>query len=885
MAGNSSGPNNSTQTIGSDTTAGIFVVSSVRAFDLSGDEVVTPGEPYTLSVAQNHSSGPYVDLLAMGYRVSVASDPRFGYGGYRVVWGTSQSAPLLAGVIGNMLSISDCLRPEDIERILESTACTDLDGYDSAANGAGLMDQAAAMNKAREFALGAAPTGNGPLVISTPTTWIDQFESVTDGIVIEEGGSLYIQNSRVVFGEGAYVDVKSGGGIEVWNSTLTHHPCANGEWWFGITLDGNGFRRGWTSGRPYGILNHATIEHARTGIADHGFPQPITSNGGSLHIQSSKFINNLTGVSLYRSDDPTGAPAILNSRFYLDDDFPHASSNPPLGITAALVDPALSVVVAGCKFADHRAGGGDAYGINAFDASLVVGDDVDVNGTNNGSTSFGNLRYGVYAALGGLSARQLSVRNVKSVNTLVSVWATGYDGPQIVNNDFEAGATDPSFDRFGAVIRPQGIRLEQCRAYVVEGNTVTGGNSDLGDTYGVAVISSDLATTRDVIYRNTFRGLDYGAWSEGDNGGGPLIGLCYECNTFEDCDRDVESRVGSTLADLQLGINNGSRVAAGNAFDSDIMQFAARGNTVNYYATTQAQAPDPRFNVLPRLNEPANACLPIFGIGPPQEPHCDETEVDFTELATRVTALEQYYSNTTASASEEHLTVDLTEQNRDLRQIIRRVTTYPVDGTTECSNYTPQQWEDGIITGSPWEPIDRAVYVRHVGNADVAASELWNLGAPTTEIDALQKTLRLSGALMMVTDESEADAAFAAATLSQHFGASELGMAFGETYARATARWQGTADYEARLSDAAEPNQALRIGQQGQSAIASQLDPMLHDAVIVDVAGRVVVRMTGASPMSALLAQPRINLAPGLYYLVATTEAGEALRRALVLTR
>ena len=68
----------------------------------------------------NHTLNPKVDILAPGYNLFTYSG--YAYNGTVAYYsGTSFAGPLVAGTIGLMLSVNDCLKPGEIETILKLT--------------------------------------------------------------------------------------------------------------------------------------------------------------------------------------------------------------------------------------------------------------------------------------------------------------------------------------------------------------------------------------------------------------------------------------------------------------------------------------------------------------------------------------------------------------------------------------------------------------------------------------------------------------------------------------------------------------------------------------------------------------------------------------------
>jgi hypothetical protein len=860
-AGNDPGPNPGSQTAGSFTNPGIFIVTTATA----EPGYVPKGQPYQLVAEGGNSTGPWVDLSGMGYRVSAAADPRFGRGEYRVVWGTSFAAPIVAGVIGSMLSATSCLQPEEIENILAATACSDLVGHNSN-YGAGLVDQAAAVRAAREYADNANyQQGAPPVVISGSQVWQDEFRSFNQQVVVPAGATLSIRKSTINFSAGSGIEVLSGGSLNVDGSRLTYNRCGEYPVWNGISMNGTDFRQGIVPARPYALIARSTIEHASTGIADHGYPQPWAANGGEVEVSFSTFTNCKTAVSLFRSDGT--APQVIGNTLTLNDAYPHSGSN-PRGISVAQSDVGTVAQLHSNQISDTRADRSNGYvGIIAANASFSVQEGAGPAGRSLGTPSFTNCRYGVYGSVGTLDSYLAEVRGAVSTNTHVSAWLLGYQGPEVINNTFQAQSVTPYTDRFGAALPVQGIRMEFCTRAIVEGNTVTGGVSPEGPTYGIVTIGNQASTRRDVVYNNTLNHCNFGMWSEGNNGGADQItGLCYECNTFNGCEEDIRSP--AIIANWQLGIENNQISAAGNLFGSNLMQFAALRNPVRYYSVSGSDQPNPVIRVIARIGNLPNSCLPIFGLTE-EDPPCDD--VDYTEVVDDSQLLEDYFQE--GSIAQEPAVLALDRHTKDYVRIIRKV----IDQTDDCVEHTVAEWTSITQTGAPWQQLDEvavAVYEKDFGSAQATIVDIdgW-LGVE--EADRLATILDITEDLAAASDEDAAANAFAQANLTTILAPDELDQSYAQALARAAASQQGLANYEPRLSPFEEYNtpDALRQNPPTSNPLPSFWE--LHDVTIVDILGRPVATTRPDEYLTRdVLEQLLAGRAGGLYFVHGKTENG-----------
>ena len=499
-----------------------------------------------------------------------------------------------------------------------------------------------------------------------------------------------------------------------------------------------------------------------------------------------------------------------------------------------------------------------------------------------GRTRIEGFKYGVYASVGSVSNHLASVRDCRIDNTHVGVWCIGYNNPLFVANVIEAQSANVYnyIDRFQAPLPVQGLRVEHCRRYVIEGNRVTGGLTAGGPTYGIVVIGDALSATRNVVYRNVLEKCQYGAWSEGNNAGvDRTTGLCYVSNTFTDCERDVETEPGATLAARQSGFDPdlGQTVAAGNAFASALMQFAARGNRVDYFSVGSFDQPDPNVQVFPITEQQFNPCLPIHGFRGGQNPPCESdwaSSIDGPRVA-----LAAYYANVGTSealAAEAQL-----EHTREFAHYVRDVVGGRVDG---CGSGTVVEWEDLASTEAPWAPLDKAL--ARVYHEEPSAAKNWLNGLTSdygqSVATNLGRLVDLREALAVAEDDGEA-----AAALQQHdplapLSESELGQTYAQALSRAVAAQQGLAPYEPRLSvGIGEPApRSTRPGATVEPAV-DVFTTELTAVRLVDPLGRTLYQAERARLTRDELGVIVRSLAPGVYYLSATLPTGETVTQAV----
>ena len=140
---------------------------------------------------------------------------------------------------------------------------------------------------------------------------------LNSGVVIENGGSLLIDNCTVGMPKYAIIQVKEGGLLEVKDATITNN-C--GEYWEHIEVNGDPQSSQIPTKQGKLILRNSVIEYAKTGVlldeeGDNGF-----NGGGILDAQGTTFLNCKRGVSFitYAGDNTT---KIDNCDFIVNDDY------------------------------------------------------------------------------------------------------------------------------------------------------------------------------------------------------------------------------------------------------------------------------------------------------------------------------------------------------------------------------------------------------------------------------------------------------------------------------------------------------------------------------------------------------------------------------------
>ncbi|MFK8056782.1 MAG: S8 family serine peptidase [Saprospiraceae bacterium] len=803
--------------------------------------------------------GPTVDLLAPGRFVVRALNPDLNGGReYGIGQGGSLAQPFVAAAAGMLLHSFPCLSPGEVEDLIVEGADADcLIWHNPNRHGGGHLNIAQSLS----LAAAAVAANQDPVIISDVTTITDETIYYNNNLIVTGGGNLVVSNSTLRFAEGYGIIVEEDGGFTAFGSTFENNPC-KGEYWSGISTDGNAFIKGNVNSPPGAYLLGSTVRNARTGVKDFG--QSFRAhNKGAISVVSSVFENCLTSIA---SSDPDQAPDITYNTIRVDDDYPHAVQE-HIGVKLTYGDPGQVTQLGSNVFEDLRSNkevGGTA--ISVVDASFNVGTAVGPAGNAGGATTITGYLHGIKAFQGGLKNHLATVRGCESYNTTVSAWLIGYNNPQVINNTFEAMSEDIYMDRYADPIPVQGIRIEFCRRHTVEGNTVNAAQLGFAKTYGVVVIGDLVTATRDAVYNNTLNGCNYGMLALEENGGTDNIsGLCYECNTFNGCEEDIRAK--GTIASFQIGRETGGIASAGNVFESLNMQFASEMTLTTYFGVNQNEQPNPSFQVTAATTQNSNSCLPISGVAGGEEPPCEDVDVVALDVD-RQTVKDYFQSGTT---SEEQALIALAEYNRKYVMYAREY----IDEVDGCENGSVVEWENTIKTAAPWEPLDETLVEVYQGDFVSAGTKLQGLVGliGPTEVSRLSTMLSLAEDVQASSTDGELAAAFTTANLTAFLSESELNQSYSQGLARAAAASYGLSNYEARLPEPSSDDEGGNADDIQSLVLPTPFE--LQDVRIFDALGRQVVSPNTGTYLTIEGLNQSLSTQPsGIYYIRGSDDQG-----------
>jgi len=363
--------------------------------------------------------------------------------------------------------------------------------------------------------------------------WNNSLITLEGRVIIESGGTLIINGSRVEFSYGlptndlpedgnpiARFEVRPGGKLELNGASLT--GCG-GDIWDGIEV--RGISGGQQNNTDQGLLlikNSTIIENAKIGAINDRrvrILRNITS-GGIIQAENSTFRNNKRGIELRQVYDIPSASYFKSCDFVNNSstkftysgneemEFVHLSDIYSVGLQANNFSSDLS-------FSPNKRG----TAIKAEGSGIKL---QDLGGTGNGDNIFSNLAHGVNAGFYDV-ARSIIVEGNSFENVQKGIYIQGGTSDEIKNNSF----TDiPSANAIGT--HTYGIFMVSSGGFKIEGNSFTGAASSSPQTAGSHGIAfENTGSQGGVCFNNTFSSTDFGIHTQDDN---PALKI--RCNKF-----------------------------------------------------------------------------------------------------------------------------------------------------------------------------------------------------------------------------------------------------------------------------------------------------------------------------------------------------------------
>ena len=386
-------------------------------------------------------------------------------------------------------------------------------------------------------------------------------------IAIDSGVTLTV-SCHLEMSPSTRIIVLPGGKLIVDGGTIT--SAGAGEMWQGIEVVGDRTKHQNSQNQGTVVLkNRAVIENAvtaiRTGIEDDNWH----TTGGIIIAEDASFKNNQRAVEFLSYNDTVSTTNIQDNcsyftrcTFAIDTNNLLAQNNRQFNHHVTLWD-VKNVKFKGCSFENSSIDFcNEGRGICAIDAGFTM--DTNIYITSLISLEDTSFIHYIPCTFSGFSTaievettgNQYTVKIDSAFfeNNQRAIAINGNNYVEIVrcdiDNTYNASQTD----------RQQGIALNNCTGYHVEGNTMHSNYNPpvyQGSTkmYGISITNSGTAFNN--IYRNDFTGMVNSILVSGNNGGA-RNGLQFTCNSFVGNDYDIRLLSGATVHYQQGNYLNGA---------------------------------------------------------------------------------------------------------------------------------------------------------------------------------------------------------------------------------------------------------------------------------------------------------------------------------------
>lgn len=375
----------------------------------------------------------------------------------------------------------------------------------------------------------------GVYTVSGTETWTSQTRTFCDDLIIPNGATLQLTDSRLEFArynsssQPVNLIIEPGGKLEMTNSTLTNLSGCD-EMWHGVIVRGDGSNNVSDNGLIqtfWSASGNNTISNAERGIATRStFQSPfsILFGGGMLQLLATDFINNRTGISLSGKLYPN-PNYVYGCSFTWNNNRLFTPAN-NLGVNShiRMARRAGQLFIGYCEFE------------NLHPTSTYRGHGIYAQGSQGVwvyASDFASLENGIRIKNGnGINFVASGTTNqwrCEFTDNNFGILATGVDNLYVVgdiDNNVHNIFTIP--DASGNDVA--GIHIENSIGIEIAFNRFEGNATSACGTgpcsYGIVADNTNAAGGR--IFRNDFFATNFGVQTEGDN---PELNI--RCNRFE----------------------------------------------------------------------------------------------------------------------------------------------------------------------------------------------------------------------------------------------------------------------------------------------------------------------------------------------------------------
>jgi hypothetical protein len=439
-------------------------------------------------------------------------------------------------------------------------------------------------------------------------------------VIIEEGSTLTLDDLS--------------GTPTILSSDYNDDPCLKAYSWIGVEVWGNKAVSQNAVPLSQGkliIRDGSWIEYAKWGASawkptpNHTSPTTASLNGagGIINVLTSgAFKNCRVGVEFkpYQNFNPSNPSQLLGNKssfntaqFNNNSTYINVFNSAP---THASIDGCTGIVFTNCSFSHNNTVQAiytmASYGIKSNNANFSV--------INN--TTFSNLFRGIdaYRTVG--NTNTFYVANSTFTDNEVGIHTTNINNFTVLLNTFNVGGNK----RGGGF--HYGIRNWYGSGFRIEENSFALSANQIGTVQKLGVHVTSTGTASNQIYKNTFSGITYGNYANGQNrasgAAGTLQGLQYLCNKNL-AGMVYDFTIIPTGTNMGIRLNQGSMAyPAGNEFISTGLSnshfFNNTSDPLNYYyksgATNQTPTLVNSAKVIPISASGTNTC-PSLICNPP----------------------------------------------------------------------------------------------------------------------------------------------------------------------------------------------------------------------------------------------------------------------------
>ena len=399
-----------------------------------------------------------------------------------------------------------------------------------------------------------------PDTIFSNTTWNTNLTLANALITVNTGATLTIQNDTINMPYFGIIQVLNGGKLIINNAVITRDDTTCNEFWGGIIASGDHYFGQLTSNTGWVTINNSVIKNSRFGLRDWDFNG---YHGGIIQANNSTFLNNIISADFsdYFSMNNTLSVSYPDKSYFTNCNF--IVDNSYLGNNYADTFECMihayhvmGVKVNGCSFDNRNTVSnifGTGYGIKTFDAGMNL--QGICNGISSPSgcsnlqlTTFKGFREGVHIdGTGTFSLNpEFKIDQSQFDSCGVGVRVVNMNSTSTTRSIFNVGGGNPVYD-FDSMSCHQniGILTENSNHFKIEENIFHGiQNTSYSDWNNFGVVIENSGWANNIIYRDSFSGLNFACYSRGVNSQ-PFqyatlqTGLQFLCNTFYNDSFDI----------------------------------------------------------------------------------------------------------------------------------------------------------------------------------------------------------------------------------------------------------------------------------------------------------------------------------------------------------